>query len=166
MVWRPPPGQSPINGNYAATGEPPMLRTALLAVGVAAALVAQPARADTGSLTINVTNLESQGAVLVQVFASEAAYRGGEAVAVGMAPISADTASVEIPNLAPGQYAFRMFHDVNGDGEMNTNPFGIPTEPFAFSNNARGSFGPASWADAAFTLNIGANVQQIALGGR
>ena len=30
---------------------------------------------------------------------------------------------------------------------------GIPSEPFAFSNNARGSFGPASWEDSAFEVS-------------
>jgi uncharacterized protein (DUF2141 family) len=57
-----------------------------------------------------------------------------------------------------------MFHDVNGDGRMNTNPFGIPTEPYAFSNNARGQFGPASWADAVFTVEAAETTQQINLG--
>ena len=55
--------------------------------------------------------------------------------------------------------------DLNGDGEMNTNPFGIPTEPYAFSNNARGQFGPASWADAVFTVGAGETAQQINVGG-
>ncbi|WP_371514874.1 DUF2141 domain-containing protein [Brevundimonas denitrificans] len=47
----------------------------------------------------------------------------------------------------------RAFHDVNGDGEMNTNPFGMPTEPFGFSNNAVGNMGPASWARAHFAVS-------------
>ena len=32
------------------------------------------------------------------------------------------------------------------------NPFGMPTEAFAFSNNAPASMGPATWADAAFEV--------------
>ncbi len=42
---------------------------------------------------------------------------------------------------------------MNGDGEMNTNPFGMPTEPFGFSNNAVGNMGPASWARAHFAVS-------------
>jgi uncharacterized protein (DUF2141 family) len=68
--------------------------------------------------------------------------------------------------VVPGQYAIRLFHDVNGNGELDTNPFGIPIEPFAFSNNARGRFGPAGWADAVFTVNAGENVQTINVGGQ
>jgi len=65
----------------------------------------------------------------------------------------------------PGQYAVRLFHDVNGNGQFDTNPFGIPTEPFAFSNNARGRFGPATWEEAVFTVTAGANVHQITVPG-
>ena len=56
----------------------------------------------------------------------------------------------------------RAFHDVNGDGRMNTNPFGMPTEPFAFSNNARGNMGPASWDRAEFAA-AGAVAQTIVI---
>ena len=31
-------------------------------------------------------------------------------------------------------YAFCVYHDTNGDGELNTNLVGIPKEPFGFSN--------------------------------
>jgi len=79
--------------------------------------------------------------------------------------VTASTASVQFNGVVPGQYAIRLFHDVNGNGQLDTNPFGMPTEPFAFSNNARGRFGPATWADAAFTVTAGANVQEIAIPG-
>ena len=39
------------------------------------------------------------------------------------------------------------------DGEMNLNPFGIPSEPYAFSNNAVGNMGPASWERARFAVS-------------
>ena len=46
----------------------------------------------------------------------------------------------------------KAYHDVNGDGTMNTNPFGMPTEPYAFSNNAVGNMGPARWDRARFAV--------------
>lgn len=39
----------------------------------------------------------------------------------------------------------KAFHDVNGDGKMNANPFGIPIEPVAFSNNAAPNMGAPNW---------------------
>jgi len=54
-------------------------------------------------------------------------------------------------DLPAGDYAMKAFHDVDGDGRMATNPFGMPTEPFAFSNNAVGNMGPAGWDRAHFS---------------
>jgi uncharacterized protein (DUF2141 family) len=36
------------------------------------------------------------------------------------------------------------------DGELDSNFLGIPTEDYGFSNNARGTFGPADYDDAKF----------------
>lgn len=135
---------------------------ALLLTTIAQTATAQDAN---GTLAIELTGLQPQGRVMVQLFNSESGYRGGGAAGATMADVSASTVQLRFADLAPGQYAFRLFHDVNGDGQLNTNPFGIPTEPFAFSNNARGSFGPATWQQAVFTLNAGENAQQINLGG-
>ena len=55
----------------------------------------------------------------------------------------------------------KAFHDVNGNGRMDSNPFGMQTEPYAFSNDAKGQRGPAAWADAAFTVTAGDNAQSI-----
>lgn len=142
-----------------------LLRTALLALAVVGCATAPaPASADTASVRIELTGLQPQGQVMMQVFNSEESYRAGNGLAARRIPITSSTASVEFDNVPTGQYAVRLFHDLNGNGELDTNPFGIPTEPFAFSNNARGSFGPATWAQAVFTLNAGENVHQIAVG--
>jgi len=145
------------------------LRTALFASALALSAIAgaPAARADeTGTLRIELSGLAPQGNIMLQVFNSEAGYGSGQGVTARRIAVDAATESVQIDGLAPGQYAVRLFHDVDGNGELNTNPFGIPTEPFAFSNNARGRFGPASWEQAAFTLNAGDNVQAIAVGGQ
>jgi uncharacterized protein (DUF2141 family) len=142
-----------------------MLRSVIFALLLAAGARTAGAQTPNGSLSIELAGLQPQGAVMVQLFNSETGYRSGAGFGAQRVAITGATARVDFSDLAPGQYAFRMFHDVNGDGEMNTNVMGIPTEPFAFSNNARGSFGPARWEDAVFTLNAGANVQQITIGG-
>jgi uncharacterized protein (DUF2141 family) len=143
-----------------------LLRTALLALAVVGCATAQsPASADTATVTVELTGLQPRGQVLMQVFNSEESYRAGNGIAVRQIPVTGPTASVVFSDVPTGQYAVRLFHDLNGNGELDTNPFGIPTEPFAFSNNARGSFGPATWQQAVFTLNAGENVHQIAVGG-
>lgn len=141
-----------------------MYRSIIAALVLAATAQTADAQTANGAVAIQLSGLQPQGTVMVQIFNSEAGYRGGQAVGATMLPVSGATAQVRFADLAPGQYAFRLYHDVNGDGRMNTNPFGIPTEPYAFSNNARGQFGPASWADAVFTVEAAETTQQINLG--
>ncbi|PZO53463.1 MAG: hypothetical protein DCF16_06595 [Alphaproteobacteria bacterium] len=143
-----------------------MLRTALIALVLAAGCATAPAQADeTATVTVQLTGLQPQGSVMMQVFNSAEGYGSGDQLTARQIPITAASASVSFENVPPGQYAIRLFHDVNGNGQLDTNPFGIPTEPFAFSNNARGRFGPASWEDAVFTVTAGPNVHQITIPG-
>lgn len=45
----------------------------------------------------------------------------------------------------PKSFALAAFHDENGDGELNRNRWGIPTERFGFSKNERGVTGPPTF---------------------
>ena len=62
-------------------------------------------------------------------------------------------ASWTIENLAFGNYVVSAFHDANTNGDIDTGLFGIPTEDYGFSNNARGTFGPPDYDDALFEFN-------------
>ena len=107
-------------------------------------------------LEVAFTGIEVQkGAVMFGVYDSEDAYNKGKSI--NGARVVADKADVAalIEGLPAGRYAIKAFHDIDGDGEMSSNPFGMPTEPFAFSNNAKGAMGPATWADAAFEVPAG-----------
>ncbi len=53
-------------------------------------------------------------------------------------------------DIKAGRYAVAIWHDVDDDRELDSNLFGIPSEPVGSSNNAEGSFGPPSFKDAAF----------------
>jgi len=52
-----------------------------------------------------------------------------------------------------GEYAIKVYHDENGNDELDTRMFGIPKERYGFSNNARGTFGPPEYEDALFKLD-------------
>ncbi|MEJ6789009.1 DUF2141 domain-containing protein [Brevundimonas sp. BR2-1] len=101
------------------------------------------------------------GSVMVALYDSEAAYEGGPAVARMAVPASGEVVA-RFENLPAGDYAVKAFHDVNGNGEMDQNPFGMPTEPYAFSNNAVGNMGPARWARARFPVS-GETAQTIVI---
>ncbi|WP_284878107.1 DUF2141 domain-containing protein [Brevundimonas sp. MEB006b] len=130
-------------------------------LALAAALTAAPAFA--ADLTVAFPSAAPQGQIMVAVFNSEANYGGeGQPAQVAMLDAADGQTSITFDGLPDGDYAVRAFHDLNGDGKMNTNPFGMPVEPFAFSNNAVGNMGPASWERAKFAAS-GVTTQSIDL---
>jgi uncharacterized protein (DUF2141 family) len=56
-------------------------------------------------------------------------------------------------HLPKGTYAVACYHDENGNGKLDDNLFGIPTEGTGASNDAKGFFGPPKFRDAKFLLN-------------
>jgi uncharacterized protein (DUF2141 family) len=60
---------------------------------------------------------------------------------------------VETLVLPCGEYAVKVFHDENGNGELDKGVFGIPAEAYGFSNDARGTVGPPEYEKAAFKLD-------------
>lgn len=125
--------------------------------------VAAPALAgDPSSLTLTFDTGASTGKVMVALYDSEAAWSGGAPVRSALVDVAAGQRSATFNDLPEGDYGMKAFHDVNGDGAMNTNPFGMPVEPYAFSNNAVGNMGPARWDQARVTVS-GAVTQSIRL---
>ncbi len=149
----------------------PLLQPLLAALAPLSALVVglamitpQPAFADpaTAKLTVTVTNIKDHtGALMIAVY-DKAGYDTDKQVAAAAVPAAANTASTTF-DLPAGEYGIKMFHDVDGDGKMGTNPFGMPLEPYAFSNNAPAQFGPAKWDAAAFQVDAPATAHAIKL---
>ena len=133
---------------------------AMTGVSFSAAAAAQD---DAASLTLIFTGIaETEGSVMGVLIDSEAAY-ADKAAPLRLIMIKADKSeiAVQFTGLKPGRYAIKSFHDIDSDGKMGTNPYGMPTEPFAFSNNAVGNMGPATWVDASFKVKTGDNAHSI-----
>ena len=134
----------------------------ILALPTPGAMAHASATAEAATLTISFTDIEApKGRIMLALFEGAAGYNGGKPVHGAAIEVTGTTASTVITGLAPGQYGVKLFHDVNGNGQMDVNPFGMPTEPFAFSNSAKGNMGPATWEAAMFEVTPGANVQTI-----
>lgn len=78
-------------------------------------------------------------------------------------PARGNTVAFTTNALPAGEYAIRVMHDVNGNGELDANFVGMPTEPYGFSNDASGSFGPPKWEAARFSIGADGAVQRIKL---
>jgi len=63
------------------------------------------------------------------------------------------TRRVTFEALPPGEYAIMAYHDVDNNGKLNTDgAFGLPSEPYAFSNNPNSWFGPPKHRKCVFTI--------------
>lgn len=125
-----------------------LLLSAQAITAVAAVVETAAEAATTGRLTLTLDLGSDSGRVMIALFDSEAAYNSGAPVRQAMVEASGPRVAV-FDDLPPGRYAAKLFHDLDGDGQMDTNPFGLPVEPYAFSNNAVGNMGPARWDRAA-----------------
>ncbi|MCC3156742.1 DUF2141 domain-containing protein [Hymenobacter sp. 15J16-1T3B] len=70
------------------------------------------------------------------------------------------TLPIELPN---GDWAVAITQDTNNNDKLDKNMMGIPTEPFAFSNNVRPRFAPPEFDDCKFTVNGPGKVVSIVL---
>jgi uncharacterized protein (DUF2141 family) len=123
-----------------------------------------PAATGTATLALAFPQLKQKtGLVMVALFDSQAAWSSGKPSKVGLASAADVDPVAHIAGLAPGTYAARVFQDVDGDGKMGTNPFGLPNEPYGFSNGAKANMGAPSFADASFVVAPGDNRQTISL---
>ncbi|HEX4583331.1 MAG TPA: DUF2141 domain-containing protein [Burkholderiaceae bacterium] len=113
-----------------------------------------------GELSVEVRQVKPNGgAVIVALYdKAEAFPKFDRTLAVKTA--EARTASVQVAfgDLGPGRYAVAAYQDQNGNGRLDKNFFGVPTEPYGFSNDARGSMGPPSFDAAAVDPSATPNI--------
>ena len=129
-----------------------MRQTTVASVAVIAALAFNAVHA--AELTITVTDIkEVQGTIMLAMYDSAAGFDEGASAPVYASgiPVEGDSVTVTVPDLAAGQYAIKLYHDANGNGEMDSNVLGLPIEGYGFSGDG-GRFGPPSFADAAFAV--------------
>jgi len=111
-------------------------------------------------LTITITGIEEPGGMIHwAVFDSPETYAGDGAPVIAARSRVADAGlSATVHGLSPGRYAVRLFHDSNGNGELDRNVLGIPSEAYGFSNDA-GARGPASFEEAAVVVEGNARIE-------
>ncbi len=93
------------------------------------------------TLIISFSNLEEdEGFVMLKV---EDEYQ--KVVAKFKIPVENQHASASV-KLTDGKYGVSAYHDVNGNEELDFNFIGVPTEPYGFGNDARGTFGKPDYS--------------------
>ena len=104
-------------------------------------------------LTVEFENIKSKTGTLFIALYNEEAQFLKTAFDGTKVPVKDGKATATFNNLAKGVYAISAFYDKNNNGQLDTNFLGIPKEPTAMSNNAKGSFGPPKFKDAKFIID-------------
>ncbi|MFY0650666.1 MAG: DUF2141 domain-containing protein [Cyclobacteriaceae bacterium] len=104
-------------------------------------------------LTVVIKNFENtDGQAMVSYFQSEDKFlKDGKGARTTIN--DKNEIKVVFENVQPGTLAVSVVHDENGNNELDKGVFGIPTEDYGFSNDAKGSFGPPSFEQCQFELN-------------
>jgi uncharacterized protein (DUF2141 family) len=111
-----------------------------------------------GVLEIKITNIENgSGTLYIAVLDSAEDWLKSDSESkpfrdATQSVSSTDDLLVSIEGLPPGRYAISLFHDLDGDTEMDTNFVGFPKEPFGFSA-PMGKFGPPKFDEAAIEFS-------------
>jgi uncharacterized protein (DUF2141 family) len=108
-----------------------------------------------GTLVVEIKGIEvTKGTVNIGIYNRADGFANNKAVYIGkVVAVKGNTVKVALPNLPHGDYAIAAFHDKNANGKLDKGLFGVPTELYGFSNNARGTFGPPKFSEAKFNIN-------------
>lgn len=119
-----------------------------------------------GKIEVHLTGMQNtNGKINFGLYNSNASFNNPSMVykSLVLNPLL-DEMTFTLDSIPAGTYAFGVFHDENNNEQIDQNWIGIPTEGFAFSNNAMGAFGPPSFEQAKFVvLKQETHVQTIAL---
>jgi len=127
------------------------MRTALLSL----IILCSAGMAQAAELTLTVTKAAADGPVRGMVFHDSDSFDRRESPVTKFSQMPDNgTLVVTIPDLPPGRYAIALYQDRNGNDRLDKNIFGMPTEPYGFSNDASAPMGPPDFEQAAFTIAV------------
>jgi uncharacterized protein (DUF2141 family) len=107
------------------------------------------------NISISVSEVSSaDGNIMVAVYKDSESFLAFEKVyKTGSAQANKGITEVHLADIPEGEYAIAIFHDENGNNELDTNWIGIPKEDVGFSYGKMKTFGPPRFKECAFTLD-------------
>ena len=127
-----------------------LLATCTAALALASFATLAHAEAPGGCAKVEVQNVRTgQGPLMVAAYTDAASFRKTAASRLQMA-VTGATMTIQVCGLTGDTVALTLYQDLNGNGKMDANPFGMPTEPWGASGKPA-PMGP-SWDSAQVPL--------------
>jgi uncharacterized protein (DUF2141 family) len=121
-------------------------------------------RSDRGTILIGLYDSKATFDRAIELSDKDGFLNDPQRVAgVALRGSAAARGGVVFQNLDPGRYAVIVLHDEDGNGKLDKNFWGVPTEPYGFSNDAQGFLGPPAFKDAAVALDGADRTLSVAL---
>ncbi|MBC7734649.1 MAG: DUF2141 domain-containing protein [Bacteriovorax sp.] len=92
-----------------------------------------------------------QGMLMIASYADEASFRKSPVATLKVEPTT-ETLQVQVCGFTGRAAAFTIYQDLNGNGTLDTNPFGVPIEPWGASGKPS-ALAPPTWGTTQVPLD-------------
>lgn len=135
----------------------------LLLTALVGATVSTVHATETGNITLLIHGFKNGEGTAQIAMANSRESHPQEAKAFRELESTIKDGKVEVvfSDIPLGEYSIRLFHDINDNKVLDKNIFGVPKEPYGYSNNARAKLSAPSWEDAMFELDSEEVTQKI-----
>lgn len=104
------------------------------------------------NLKVEVQNVRQQkGAVHIGLYKACSNFPSCQPLELKVMDVKGKSLEVAF-SVEPGDYAVAVYHDENSNGQMDKRVFGIPKEPYGFSNNFRPVMSAPKFNDCKFSV--------------
>jgi uncharacterized protein (DUF2141 family) len=103
--------------------------------------------------------IEGKGNLSIGIYNSAESFpKNGHAAYAKDVKAIKGTQKIEFTNLPDGNYAIAVFHDLNSNKKLDKNFFGVPSEPYGFSNNVKHAISAPTFDESKVTIKGGHNL--------
>lgn len=125
-------------------------------------LINSQTKASLTSLNITISNVRSsEGKINACLISEKDDFLKDCKVYANIYARDASSSFISFSDIVPGSYAVSVYHDENDNGSLDTGLFGIPKEPYGFSNNPRSK--KPKYQDCLFQVKSNGSNQTISL---
>ena len=114
------------------------------------------------TLTVVVTGASTEGGTIgASLYSTADGFPGqiAKAAQISARPRTVPVDSFVFRGLAPGPYAVSVYHDLNGNGRLDANLFGVPKEPCGTSAKVRPRLRAPRFEEGALNITASTRVE-------
>jgi uncharacterized protein (DUF2141 family) len=132
------------------------MKTFIISIAISFSLFFAKAQESTISekgttITITVPTTATTGEIIAGLY-NEDTFMKAAPIKDATSKIENGKAVLSFTNVVSGTYGITLFHDTNGNKQMDFEANGMPKENYGVSNNVM-NFGPPQWSDAKFDVD-------------